>query len=48
MEFVSVRVITDDIKRLVKFYEDVTGLAPTWYTADLASLARRPTGQSTS
>jgi len=39
MEFVSVRVITDDIKRLVKFYEDVTGLAPTWYTADFAALA---------
>ena len=41
MEFVSVRVITDDIKRLVKFYEDVTGLAPTWYTADFAELATR-------
>jgi hypothetical protein len=25
MEFVSVRVITDDIKRPVKFYEDVPG-----------------------
>ena len=39
MEFVSARVITDDIKRLVKFYEDVTGLAATWYTADFAELA---------
>ena len=39
MEFVSARVITDDIKRLVKFYEDVTGLAPTWYSADFAELA---------
>ena len=39
MEFVSVRVITDDIKRLVKFYEDVTGLAPTWYSADFAEFA---------
>ena len=39
MEFASVRVITDDIKRLVKFYEDVTGLAPTWYTPDFAELA---------
>ena len=38
MEFASVRVITDDIKRLVKFYEDVTGLAPTWYTPDFAEL----------
>jgi len=40
MEFVSGRVITDDdVKRLVKFYEDVTGLAPRWYTADFAELA---------
>ena len=39
MEFASVRVITDDITRLVKFYEDVTGLAPTWYTPDFAELA---------
>jgi catechol 2,3-dioxygenase-like lactoylglutathione lyase family enzyme len=39
MEFASVRVITDDIKRLVKFYENVTGLAPTWYTPDFAELA---------
>ena len=39
MEFASARVITDDIKRLVKFYEDVTGLAPTWYSADFAELA---------
>jgi predicted enzyme related to lactoylglutathione lyase len=39
MEFASVRVITDDITRLVKFYENVTGLAPTWYTPDFAELA---------
>jgi predicted enzyme related to lactoylglutathione lyase len=38
MEFASVRVITDNIKRLVQFYEDVTGLAPTWYTPDFAEL----------
>jgi catechol 2,3-dioxygenase-like lactoylglutathione lyase family enzyme len=38
MEFASVRVITDNIKRLVKFYEDVTGLVPTWYTPDFAEL----------
>jgi predicted enzyme related to lactoylglutathione lyase len=39
MTFASVRVITDNITRLVKFYEDVTGLAPTWYTDDFAELA---------
>ena len=39
MDFVSMRVITDDIKRLVRFYEEVTGLAPKWYTEDFAELA---------
>jgi predicted enzyme related to lactoylglutathione lyase len=38
MDFVSTRVITDDIKRLVGFYEEVTGLSPTWYTEDFAEL----------
>src|SRR4029077_5151704 len=39
MEFVSAPVVTDDIKRPIEFYEDVTGLAPTWYSADFAELA---------
>ena len=39
MDFVSTRIITDDIKRLVQFYEDVTGVPPTWYTEDFAELA---------
>jgi catechol 2,3-dioxygenase-like lactoylglutathione lyase family enzyme len=39
MNFVSVRLITNDIKRLVRFYEDVTGLAPTWRSEDFAELA---------
>jgi hypothetical protein len=30
MNFVSTRVITGDIKRLVAFYESVTGIAPNW------------------
>jgi predicted enzyme related to lactoylglutathione lyase len=38
MRFVSLRVITDDIKRLVGFYEKVTGLSPTWHTEDFAEL----------
>ncbi len=29
MNFVSIRLITDNIKPLVRFYEDVTGVAPT-------------------
>lgn len=41
MDFVSIRVITDQIKPLVQFYEAVTGLAATWYTDDFAELATR-------
>ncbi len=39
MDFVSTRIITDDIKRLVRFYEEVSGLSATWYTDDFAELA---------
>jgi predicted enzyme related to lactoylglutathione lyase len=39
MDFVSIRIITDQIKPLVQFYENVTGLAATWYTEDFAELA---------
>ena len=39
MNFVSVRIITDGVKRLVQFYAKVTGLNPTWYTDDFAELA---------
>ncbi len=38
MNFVSTRIITNDIKRLARFYEDVTGISPTWYTEDFAEL----------
>jgi catechol 2,3-dioxygenase-like lactoylglutathione lyase family enzyme len=38
MNFVSTRLITDDIKHLVGFYAEITGLAPTWYTEDFAEL----------
>ena len=38
MNFVSMRVITNDIRRLVAFYEDITALAVTWYTEDFAEL----------
>lgn len=39
MNFVSIRIITGDIKRLVGFYEAVTGLSANWYTEDFAELA---------
>lgn len=41
MNFVSVRIITSDIKRLVGFYEKVTGLKPTWFTEDFAELSTK-------
>ncbi len=39
MNFVSIRIITDEIKRLVQFYETITGLTPTWFTSEFAELA---------
>ena len=38
MNFVSVRVIASDVKRLVEFYEQVTGLSARWATEDFAEL----------
>lgn len=38
MDFVSIRVITDDVARLAGFYEKATGVEPTWYTEDFAEL----------
>ena len=39
MNFVSVRIITADIKPLVRFYEQVTGMPMTQYTEDFAELS---------
>ncbi|MDQ0472007.1 VOC family protein [Labrys wisconsinensis] len=39
MNFVSIRIITDDIRRLVRFYEQVTGIAVTMFTEDFGELA---------
>src|SRR5580692_2612895 len=39
MNFVSVRLITGDVQRLVSFYERVTGLTPIWYTEDFAEVS---------
>jgi predicted enzyme related to lactoylglutathione lyase len=38
MKFVSIRIITAEIKRLVDFYAAVTGVSPRWYTEDFAEL----------
>jgi predicted enzyme related to lactoylglutathione lyase len=43
MNLSSIRIITADIKRLVQFYEQVTGMPFTWYTEDFAEL-RTPLG----
>jgi predicted enzyme related to lactoylglutathione lyase len=39
MNFISVRIITSDVSRLVAFYEGVTGLAAKRYAEDFAELA---------
>jgi predicted enzyme related to lactoylglutathione lyase len=39
MDFVSIRIITDQIKPLMEFYETITGLTATWFTEDFAELA---------
>jgi len=38
MDFVSIRIITGDITRLVEFYERATGVRATWATDDFAEL----------
>ncbi|WP_406095466.1 VOC family protein [Streptomyces sp. NBC_01013] len=38
MDFVSVRIITGDVARLVAFYERATGVAAQWATEDFAEL----------
>jgi hypothetical protein len=38
---VSIRVITDDVARLVDFYERVSGMPVRWSTPDFAELGTR-------
>lgn len=38
LDFVSIRVITDDVARLVAFYERATGARAAWATEDFAEL----------
>lgn len=39
MKLTSLRIITANIKTLVRFYEQVTGVSFHWYTDDFAELA---------
>ncbi|MET9617376.1 VOC family protein [Kitasatospora indigofera] len=41
MDFVSIRVITGDVTRLVTFYEKATGVPASWATEDFAELRTR-------
>jgi predicted enzyme related to lactoylglutathione lyase len=38
MNFVSIRIITDRVQRLVEFYEPVIGASAAWSTPDFAEL----------
>lgn len=38
MDFVSIRIITGDVARLVAFYERATGMRARWATEDFAEL----------
>lgn len=38
MNLKSLRIITEDIKRLVAFYEKVTGLTAIWHTEEFAEI----------
>ncbi|MGV9337432.1 VOC family protein [Streptomyces sp. NPDC003688] len=38
MHFASTRVITDDVPRLVRFYERATGVSATWANEDFAEV----------
>jgi len=38
MKLVSIRLITDDIHRLVSFYQQVTGVEAAWATPDFAEI----------
>jgi catechol 2,3-dioxygenase-like lactoylglutathione lyase family enzyme len=39
MDFVSIRVITSDVARLVEFYERATQVRPDWATEDFAEIS---------
>ena len=39
MDFVSIRIITDDVARLAPFYERATGVQATWSNENFAELS---------
>ncbi|HET9959186.1 MAG TPA: VOC family protein [Polyangiaceae bacterium] len=39
MQFASTRIITQDVQRLVGFYQQVTLIAPVWRTPEFAELS---------
>lgn len=39
MNLVSIRIITNDVERLLSFYENITGAAAIRYTEDFAELS---------
>ncbi len=43
MDFVSIRIITADVKRLARFYEQITGVSVTMYAEDFGEL-KTPAG----
>ena len=43
MNFVSIRLVTAEVERLARFYEQVTGIPVTMYTADFGEL-KTPSG----
>ncbi|MCT2589513.1 VOC family protein [Streptomyces sp. N2-109] len=44
MDFVSIRIITSDVARLVEFYEKATGVQASWATEDFAELVTHSAG----
>ena len=47
MDFVSIRIITGDVARLVDFYENATGVQANWSDEDFAELrTTRPPSRS--
>lgn len=38
MNLTSLRIITNDIQRLVRFFETITGLPAQWYTEEFAEI----------
>ncbi|MDF2381987.1 VOC family protein [Nostoc ellipsosporum NOK] len=42
MNLISIRIITEDVKKLLEFYEQVTGITGVQYTDDFAEISGGP------